>query len=76
MLFRFIGRYTNGHEAVNACGYVFEGRDPVVVTSGEAIHRLTGSIEFEKVHSLDHDGDGKPGGSLPRKRGRPRKGGE
>jgi hypothetical protein len=31
------------------------------------------------LHPLDHDGDGKPGGSLPdavapRKRGRPRKG--
>jgi hypothetical protein len=35
-------------------------------------------VEAPKPHPLDHDGDGKPGGSLPgeqstRRRGRPRK---
>ncbi len=27
----------------------------------------------DEIHPLDHDGDGKPGGSLPKRRGRPPK---
>jgi hypothetical protein len=81
MLFRFVGKYTNGHDAINA-GVVFVGREPSEVEDSELIRRLSSNPEFEAVaeekHPLDHDGDGKPGGSLPdavapRKRGRPKK---
>ena len=70
MLFKFIGKYTNGHTAINACGVVFEGRDPADVTDDDGIRRLSNNPEFEAVHPLDHDGNGEPGGSLPKKRGR------
>jgi hypothetical protein len=78
MLFRFIGQYTHGRGAIRTCGVTFNGREPSDVTDAEAIRRLSGNPEFVKVHPLDHDGDGKPGGSLPdavapRKRGRPKK---
>ena len=72
MLFRFIGRYTNGHSSINACGVVFEGDAPSDVSNPDGIRRLSSHPEFEKVHPLDHDGNGAKGGSLP-KRGRPRK---
>lgn len=73
MRFRFIGTYTGGRGSINACGVDFQGHEPAEVTDPEGIRRLSGNPEFEKVLSpLDHDGDGKPGGSLP-KRGRPRK---
>lgn len=73
MHFRFIGLYTNGHTRVASCGVTFEGRAPSEVTDPDAIRRLNGNPEFIAASPLDHDGDGKPGGSLPRKRGRPRK---
>ena len=78
MRFRFIGQYTNGHTSINAGGVVFEGHEPAEVECLEAVRRLSANIEFEAVHPLDHDGDGKKGGSLPdavkpRKRGRPKK---
>lgn len=73
MRFRFIGTYTGGRVSINACGVDFQGHEPADVTDLEGIRRLSSHPEFEKVLSpLDHDGDGKPGGSLP-KRGRPRK---
>lgn len=73
MLFKFIGRYTNGHTSINASGVVFEGREPANVTEADAIRRISGNPEFEEVHPLDHDGDGEKGGSLPKRRGRPKK---
>ena len=73
MRFRFVGRYTNGHTAINACGVVFTGHEPAEVGEAEAIRRLSGHPEVEKVDPLDHDGDGAKGGSLPKKRGRPKK---
>ena len=78
MKFRFIGLYTNGHTEVDAGGVTFVGNEPSEVTDPDLIRRLSGHPEFEVVHPLDHDGDGKPGGSLPdavapRKRGRPKK---
>lgn len=73
MLFKFIGRYTNGQTTINACGVTFEGDDPAEVTDTEAIRRLSGNPEFAEVDPLDHDGDGEKGGSLPKPRGRPRK---
>jgi hypothetical protein len=72
MLFKFIGRYTCGHTSINASGVVFQGNEPAEVEDAEAIRRLSGNPEFEKVDPLDHDGNGEKGGSLPR-RGRPRK---
>jgi hypothetical protein len=75
MKFRFIGTYTNGHTSISACGFRFDGHEPTDVDGAEAIRRLSGSVEFEVVHPLDHDGDGEKGGSLPdavapRRRGR------
>jgi hypothetical protein len=52
---------------------VFHGREPSDVTAPDAIRRLSGNPEFETIYPLDHDGDGKKGGSLPKQRGRPRK---
>jgi hypothetical protein len=72
MRFRFIGKYTNGHTGIDACGVWFDGREPSEVPP-EAVARLSRNIEFEQVHPLDHDGDGRKGGSLPKRRGRPRK---
>lgn len=74
MLFKFTGRYTNGHTSINACGVTFEGNEPAEVTDPEAIRRLSNHPEFEEVDPLDHDGDGEKGGSLPKvRRGRPPK---
>ena len=68
MRFRFIGRYTNGHETIALYGATFQGHEPAEVTDAEAIRRLSNNIEFERVHALDHDGDGTKGGSLPKVR--------
>lgn len=93
MRFRFIGDYTNGHTTINSWGLVFHGREPLEVPA-ELVARFARHIEFERIddavsgqtetqtetkaHPLDHDGDGRPGGSLPdsvkpRRRGRPKK---
>jgi hypothetical protein len=74
MLFRFIGQYTNGRDMINA-GADFYGREPSFVDDAELQRRLSNNPEFEAVeaHPLDHDGDGEKGGSLPKKRGRPKK---
>lgn len=65
MLFKFVGRYTNGHTAINACGVIFEGDEPAEVSDPDAIRRLSQNPEFAAVDPLDHDGDGEKGGSLP-----------
>ncbi len=49
MRFRFTGQYTNGHTSINACGVVFEGREPADVTEESAIARMIGHPEFEAV---------------------------
>lgn len=56
------------------------GHDVAVGADADALQaQAEAEAEAEaKVHPLDHDGDGKPGGSLPnsiapRRRGRPRK---
>lgn len=72
MQFRFIGRYTNGHTSICMNGVDFVGHEPREVPA-DAVARLSNSTEFEAVHPLDHDDDGKPGGSLPKRRGRPKK---
>lgn len=72
MLFKFIGQYTNSHTSISASGVTFEGREPSEVTDPEAIRRLSGNPEFEPVHPLDHDGNGKKGGSLPRRSRKPK----
>ena len=53
MRFRFTGQYTNGHTSINACGVVFEGREPADVTDPAAIARLSGHPEFEHVASAE-----------------------
>lgn len=65
MLFKFIGRYTNGQTSINASGVTFDGNEPSEVTDAEAIRRLSNNPEFVAVDPLDHDGDGEKGGSLP-----------
>jgi hypothetical protein len=74
MLFRFIGQYTHGRDTIDM-GVVFEGQEPSFVADAELARRLLNNPEFEVVEAgpLDHDGDGAPGGSLPKKRGRPKK---
>jgi hypothetical protein len=74
MLFRFIGQYTHGRTTINA-GVDFFEREPSKVEDAELIRRLSNNPEFEAVeaHPLDHDADGVKGGSLPKKRGRPKK---
>lgn len=74
MLFRFIGQYTHGRNSIDM-GIVFEGDEPSLVADPELARRLLSNPEFEAVeaHPLDHDGDGEKGGSLPKKRGRPKK---
>lgn len=68
MKFKFIGQYTNGHTSITYGDVTFEGHDPSDVTDEDWIRRLSGSQEFEQVGKgakdpLDHDGDGKKGGS-------------
>jgi hypothetical protein len=73
MLFKFIGQYTNGHTSIDAGGVEFVGDEPSDVTDADLIRRLSNNPEFEAVDPLDHDGDGKKGGSLAKSRGRPKK---
>lgn len=74
MRMRFIGEYTNDRTTITYLECEFEGHDWRLV-SPEVAALLAGHPEFEAqaVHPLDHDGDGEKGGSLPKKRGRPRK---
>lgn len=90
MMFKFVGRYTNGHTAITVFDVTFNGHDPAEVSDPKAIARLSKNIEFQAVEgamppalvnseirqmiaAFDHDGDGKPGGSLPKVRRRRRK---
>lgn len=86
MRFRFIGRYTNGHTSINACGIVFEGREPSDVPE-DAVERLSRNPEFEVIEdmpvitakaepvamSVAHDPDDFSPVVQPKRRGRPRK---
>ena len=72
MRLRFTGKYTNGRETITYLGCTFEGHEPREV-SAEVAELLANHPEFEKVDPLDHDGNGEKGGSLPKKRGRPKK---
>ena len=74
MLFRFIGQYTHGRNTIDM-GVLFEGNEPSYVEDADLARRLSNNPEFEAVetHPLDLDGDGEKGGSLPKKRGRPKK---
>ncbi len=69
MRFRFIGKYTNGYTGFNASGVDFVGHEAAEVTDPEGIRRLSGNPEFERIHPLDHDGDGVKGGSRKRAKG-------
>lgn len=55
MRFRFTGDYTNGHTSINACGVVFEGREPSNVRDFAAIERLRGHVEFEAVEDEPYE---------------------
>lgn len=49
MLFKFTGRYTNGHETITVFGTTFQGHEPADVSSEDGIRRLSGHPEFEAV---------------------------
>lgn len=74
MKLKFIGEYTGGRNSISYPPYEFAGREPLEVDPETDMgRRLCNNPEFEHVDPLDHDGDGEKGGSLPKKRGRPRK---
>ena len=67
MMFRFIGKYTNGHTSINAGGVVFEGNEPAEVECPELARRLMANVEFEAVGAVE------VAPAPVRKRGRPKK---
>lgn len=72
MRMKFTGQYTNGRETITYLECTFTGHEAREVPS-EVAELLANHPEFEVVHALDHDADGEKGGSLPKRRGRPRK---
>lgn len=59
---RFIGTY-NGEETITMGQYVFEGREATEVDETTDMgRRLMGNPDFS-ADALDHDGNGKKGGS-------------
>lgn len=64
MRLKFKGRYTGGRNTITYMGCTFDGFEPREVPADVAT-LLANHPEFEKVDPLDHDGDGKAGGSLP-----------
>lgn len=62
--FRFTGQHTRGQTKIDNGGVVFTGHEPAEVTDAALIKRLRGHPEFVEVgNPLDHDGNGKAGGS-------------
>jgi hypothetical protein len=49
MRFKFTGKYTNGHTAVDIHGVVFEGHDPVEVKDEDKIAKLKTHPEVASV---------------------------
>lgn len=47
--FKFIGQYTGRNTSINACGVIFEGREPAEVGDADGIERLRKNPEFEEV---------------------------
>jgi hypothetical protein len=83
-LFKHPGPYGIGSRTYAVAGAASEDEEAALIARGwhptkEAAWGLEPEpVEAPKPHPLDHDGDGKPGGSLPgeqstRRRGRPRK---
>jgi hypothetical protein len=70
MKFRFIGTYTNGHTSISACGYRFEGHEPTDVDGEEALRRLSGSVEFERVEDVTGVIEPAAPAPQPKRRGR------
>lgn len=63
---KFIGDYTCGRDTLEMGPYLFIGREPLEVDPKDPIGaRLLKNPDFELVDPLDHDGDGRKGGSLP-----------
>jgi hypothetical protein len=61
MMLKFIGEYTNGRTSISYLGCTFEGHAPREVTP-EVMALLKGHPEFQEIHPLDHDGNGRKGG--------------
>jgi hypothetical protein len=68
MKLKFIGEYTNGRTTISYLGCTFEGHELRDV-SPEVYALLKGHPEFQELHPLDHDGNGRKGGSRKRKAG-------
>lgn len=69
MKFLFLGNYTGGRDSISMGGGVtFYDRAPSEVSDPELIRRLKHNPEFHAVSALDHDGDGKKGGSKAKKK--------
>jgi hypothetical protein len=64
---KFIGTYTGGRETITYLGCTFTGHEPREVPA-EVAEYLADNPEFAVVDPLDHDGDGRKGGSRPRKK--------
>lgn len=64
---RFVGEYTNGRTSITYLDATFEGHEPRSV-SPEVAALLAGHPEFQAIHPLDHDANGKPGGSRRRRK--------
>ena len=78
MLFRFTGKYTNGHTSVMIHGARFEGYEPLSVKDEDTALRLMGHPEVEEVAEaapvMPHEPENyEPVNEQPRRRGRPRK---
>lgn len=73
MKFRFTGTYSAA-ETISFGDVTWYGREPAEVSDAGWIARLSRHPEFDAVADdadpLDRDGDGAPGGSLPKRRGR------
>ena len=65
MLLKFTGQYTNDRTSITYGGVTFEGHEPTECPDDLAQELIKG--EFEQVDPLDHDGNGKKGGSRPKR---------
>jgi hypothetical protein len=69
MRMRFIGKYQPGQTEITFLDHTFVGNEAREVSDTFA-NQLVGHPELEVIHPLDRNGDGRKGGSLPRKRGK------
>jgi len=82
MEYMFRGRFSHGLDSIEAMGVTFNGREPSEVRDAAAANWFDGHPDYVRVaveppaetapvrrivaHPLDHDANGKKGGSLPK----------